>query len=52
MGVPKMESHQEPTSLNPLSPKIHIQILQIDLYTFLLRIVEIIWSKIKAFSLW
>ena len=32
--------------------KIHIQILQTDLYTFLLRTVERIWFKIKAFSLW
>ena len=38
--------------LNPLSPKIHIQTLQTDLHTFLLRIVERIWFKIKAFSLW
>ena len=37
---------------NPLSPKIHKQILQTDLHTFLLRIVEGIWFKIKAFSLW
>ena len=37
--------------LNPLSPKIQIQILQSDLNTFLLRIVERIWFKIKAFSL-
>ena len=37
--------------LNPLSPSIHIQILQTDLHTFLLRIVERIWFKIKAFSL-
>ena len=35
-----------------LSPKIHIQILQTDLHTFLLRIVERIWFKIKAFFLW
>jgi len=35
----------------PLSPKIHIQILQTDLHTFLLGIVERIWFKIKAFSL-
>ena len=40
------------TKVNPLSPKINIQILQIDLHTFLLRIVERIWFKIKAFSLW
>ena len=38
--------------LNPLSPKIQIQILQTDLHTFLLRTVERIWFKIKAFSLW
>ena len=38
--------------LNPLSPKIHIQILQTYLLTFLLRIVERIWFKIKEFSLW
>ena len=37
---------------NPLSPKIEIQILQTDLYTFLLKIVERIWFKIKVFSLW
>ena len=37
---------------NPLSPKIYIQTLQTDLYTFLLRIVERIWFKIKVFSLW
>ena len=36
---------------NPLSPKIHIQILQTDLHLFLLRIVERIWFKIKAISL-
>ena len=35
---------------NPLSPKIHIQILQTDLHTFLLRIVGRIWFKIKAFA--
>ena len=40
-----------PTDLNSLSPKIHIQILQTDLHTFLFRIVERIWLKIKAFSL-
>ena len=40
------------TVVNPLSPRINIQILQTDLYTFLLRIVERIWFKIKAFSLW
>ena len=34
--------------VNPLSPKINIQILQIDLHTFLLRIVERIWFKIKV----
>ena len=33
---------------NPLSPKIHIQILQTDLHTFLLGIVEKSWFKIKA----
>ena len=38
--------------INPLSPKIDIQILQTDLHTFLLRTVERIWFKIKAFSLW
>ena len=38
--------------VNPLSPKIQIQILQADLHTFLLRIVERIWFKIKVFSLW
>ena len=37
---------------NPLSPKIHIQILQTDFHTFALRIVERIWFKIKLFSLW
>ena len=40
------------TRFNPLSPKIHIQIVQTDLHTFLLRIVERIWFKIKAFSHW
>ena len=35
-----------------LSPKIHIQILQTDLHTVVLRIAETIWFKIKAFSLW
>ena len=39
-------------TVNPLSPKIHIQILQTDLHQFSLRIVERIWFKIKAFSLW
>ena len=38
--------------INPLSPKIHIQILQTDLHTFLLRTVERIWFKMKTFSLW
>ena len=32
--------------------KIHIHILQTDLHKFLLRIVERISFKIKAFSLW
>ena len=36
---------------NPLSPEIHIQILQTDLHSFLSRIVERIWFTIKAFSL-
>ena len=40
------------TPFNPLSLKIDIQILQTDLHTFLLRIVERIWFKIKALSLW
>ena len=31
---------------------IHTQILQIDLPTFLSRIVERIWFKIIAFSFW
>ena len=35
-----------------LSPKIHIQILQTDLHTVVLRMAERIWFKIKAFSLW
>ena len=38
--------------INPLSPKIHVQILQTDLHTFVLRMVERVWFKIKAFSLW
>ena len=38
--------------LNPLSPKIQMQILQTDLHTFALRIVERIWFKIKSFSVW
>ena len=37
---------------NPLSPMIHIEILQTYLHTFLLRTVERIWVKIKAFFLW
>ena len=37
--------------LNPLRPKVQIQILQTDLHTFRLRIVERIWFKIKGFSL-
>ena len=37
---------------SPLTPKIHIHVLQTDFYTFLLRIVERIWFKIKAFFLW
>ena len=37
---------------NPLSPKIHIQILHTDLHTLLLRTVERIWFKIKVSSLW
>ena len=32
---------------NPLSPKIHKQILQTDLHTFLLRTVEGIWLRLK-----
>ena len=36
---------------NRLSPNIQVQILQTDLHTFPLRIVERIWFKIKAFSL-
>ena len=35
--------------INPLSPKIHIKILQTDLHTF---VVERIWFKIEVFSLW
>ena len=35
---------------NPLSPKIHIHILQTQLHTFLLRLFERIWFKIKVFS--
>ena len=35
-------------SLNPLTPKIQIQILQTDLHTFLLRIVERICFKIEV----
>ena len=37
---------------NPLSPKIYKQILMTDLHTFLLRIVDRIWFKIKELSLW
>ena len=37
--------------INPLSPKIHKQILQTDLHTFLFGIVEGTQFKIKAFSL-
>ena len=38
--------------LNPSSRTMHKQILQTDLHTFLLGIVERIWFKFKAFSLW
>ena len=40
-----------PEFINPLSPNIHIQILQTDLYTFPLRISEENLIKIKVFSL-
>ena len=43
---------EESMLFNPLSPKIHIQILQTDLHTFLLIMVERIWFNIKAFFLW
>ena len=33
-----MNPYSADTSINLLSPNIHIQILQTDLYTFLLRI--------------
>ena len=36
---------------NHLSHKIHIQILHIDLHTFLFRLIKRIWFRIKAFSL-
>ena len=36
---------------NPLSPKIHMQILQTYLHAFLLRKVERIWFKIIALFL-
>ena len=38
-------------TINPLSSKVHIQILQADLYTSLLRYVWRIWLKIKCFHL-
>ena len=38
-------------AFNPLNPKIHIHILQTGLHTFLLRMVERIWFKIKVFFL-
>ena len=38
--------------INPLSPKIQISILHTNLHTFLLRIVERIWFKIKVLFLW
>ena len=49
--VLRMELYGSTTreSINPLSSKIHIHILQTDLHTFLLRIVERIWFKIKSF---
>ena len=49
-----MDTFYGPLSIciNPSSPKIHIQILQTDLHTFLLRIAERIWFKTKAFFLW
>jgi len=37
--------------LTPLSPEIHFYILQTGLHILLMRIVEGIWFKIKAFSL-
>ena len=38
-------------TINPLSSKVHLQILQADLYTSLLRLVWRIWLKIKHFHL-
>ena len=48
----KKDSQTRGKWFNLLYPRIHIQILQTNLHTFLLRIVETIWFKIKAFSLW
>ena len=38
-------------TINTLSSKVHIQILQADLYTSLLRLVWRIWLKTKCFHL-
>ena len=38
-------------TINTLSSKVHIHILQADLYTSLLRLVWRIWLKIKCFHL-
>ena len=38
-------------TINPLSSKVDIQILQADLHTSLLRLVWRIWLKIKHFQL-
>ena len=48
----KKDSQARGKWFNLLYLRIHIQILQTNLHTFLLRIVETIWFKIKAFSLW
>ena len=37
---------------NPRHVLLYIQILRTDLHTFPLRLVERIWLKIKAFSVW
>ena len=57
LNIPIFTSQQQfsgkkVTRINPLRPMIHIQILLTYLHTFLLRIVERIWFKIKAFFLW
>ena len=43
--------HKEEVLCNT-AKSLHIQILETDLHTFLLKTVERIWFKIKALSVW